>query len=435
MRIAIANWSSRKVGGVENYLNAIIPKLVESGNSVAFCYEVDDPAERTRIGLPPEVPSWCVTTHGTQIQLRELESWQPDVIYTHKLNNPDLEEALQEIAPSILFCHDYQGMCISGTKMLRFPSVTPCDRRLGAPCLLNYFPRRCGGLSPLTMLSLYRTQIRRMNLLTKYSAVVTHSEHMGNELIRHGVERRKAFVFPFLVDLQLPAPTQVATEPQSQNTLVEGNETRQNRDYVQLFFSARMERSKGGDVLLDALPIVQRALGKRVRVIFAGDGRKRAEWEHKANRLLRQHDALEIKFVGWVEPSRLNLLLDQSDLIVIPSVWPEPFGMVGPEAALRGVPAVAFAVGGIPEWLIDGVNGYLAHANPPTSLALAEAVGRCLRDAPTYESLRREALRLANQFNAASHLTNLINVFNHVLIERHERPVAMTDLASHHATS
>ena len=49
-----------------------------------------------------------------------------------------------------------------------------------------------------------------------------------------------------------------------------------------------------------------------------------------------------------------------SRLLVVPSVWPEPFGSVGMAAARCGVPAAAFAVGGIPQWLHDGVNGHLA---------------------------------------------------------------------------
>ena len=52
-----------------------------------------------------------------------------------------------------------------------------------------------------------------------------------------------------------------------------------------------------------------------------------------------------------------------SDLLVVPSVWPEPFGSVGPAAAQHGIPAAAFAVGGIPQWLHEGVNGHLADGN------------------------------------------------------------------------
>jgi glycosyltransferase involved in cell wall biosynthesis len=80
---------------------------------------------------------------------------------------------------------------------------------------------------------------------------------------------------------------------------------------------------------------------------------------------------------------------------VVPSVWPEPFGLVGPEAAAYGVPAAAYAVGGIPDWLQDGVNGHLAPGNPPMAAGLADAIVNCLGDPAHYEQLRRGALAAA----------------------------------------
>ena len=49
-------------------------------------------------------------------------------------------------------------------------------------------------------------------------------------------------------------------------------------------------------------------------------------------------------------------------MLVVPSRWPEPFGMVGIEAMARGRPVVAFANGGIPDWLDDGNTGFLVPA-------------------------------------------------------------------------
>ena len=44
----------------------------------------------------------------------------------------------------------------------------------------------------------------------------------------------------------------------------------------------------------------------------------------------------------------------------MPSVWPEPFGLVGIEAGCVGLPAAGFGVGGIPDWLRPGETGELA---------------------------------------------------------------------------
>jgi len=96
----------------------------------------------------------------------------------------------------------------------------------------------------------------------------------------------------------------------------------------------------------------------------------------------------------------------------MPSIWPEPFGMSGPEAAAHGIPAAAFAVGGIPEWLQDGDNGHLAPADPPGAEALADAVTRCLGDREHYRRLRQGAFCRAATYDLGGHLGKLIQVLD-----------------------
>src|SRR6185295_1565509 len=114
---------------------------------------------------------------------------------------------------------------------------------------------------------------------------------------------------------------------------------------------------------LEALPIIQQALNRPLHVTFAGDGLQRELWQQRATRLQGTCEGLSFDFPGWVSGDRYESLLAGSDLLVMPSLWPEPFGLSGPEAGLRGVPVAAFDVGGISDWLKDGVNGYLAPAD------------------------------------------------------------------------
>jgi glycosyltransferase involved in cell wall biosynthesis len=113
-------------------------------------------------------------------------------------------------------------------------------------------------------------------------------------------------------------------------------------------------------------------------VTLAGDGRERHRWEAMAGRGVR--GKLPIRFTGWLDGSECASLLQSADLLVVPSLWPEPYGLVGPEAAAAGVPALAFDVGGIREWLTDGVHGRLVPVTGDPAGSLARGLDDSLSD-------------------------------------------------------
>jgi glycosyltransferase involved in cell wall biosynthesis len=86
----------------------------------------------------------------------------------------------------------------------------------------------------------------------------------------------------------------------------------------------------------------------------------------------------DVSFTGWIDTGERARLLAATDVVVVPSIWPEPYGLSGLEALAAGLPVAAFRSGGIPEWLRDGVTGALA-PTPPTASGLADAIVRCVR--------------------------------------------------------
>jgi glycosyltransferase involved in cell wall biosynthesis len=55
--------------------------------------------------------------------------------------------------------------------------------------------------------------------------------------------------------------------------------------------------------------------------------------------------------------------------VVMPSIWPEPFGRIPVEANRLGVPAVVSSAGGLPETVVNGVTGYVFKAGDADDLA------------------------------------------------------------------
>jgi glycosyltransferase involved in cell wall biosynthesis len=187
-----------------------------------------------------------------------------------------------------------------------------------------------------------------------------------------------------------------------------------------------MESLKGGHILLDALADVQRTLGRPVHVTFVGDGRCSNEWKRQAAHAYPTGSDVSVDFTGWVSAEERDRLFAESDVLVVPSLWPEPFALIGVEAAACGLPAAAFDVGGISEWLKDGVNGCLASATGPRPQALASAIVECLRDPAVHAGLRRGALEIASRHTMQAHVGALMNV----LAGAAARPIGNADDAA-----
>lgn len=410
------------VGGVETYLSNILPEMHSAGYELALWTEVDAPENRERIATPQGVPSWCVGELGEESALAKLREWKPDLLYVHKVAEPRIEVKLLQFAPSVFFAHDYYGTCISGLKTNKSPQVMPCSRRFGWRCLLHYYPHRCGGWNPATMLKLYKMQSERLGNLSNYNAVVTLSEHLKTEYIRHGIDASRTYNlnhFAHTPDSETSEAVKAidSNERKTKNgtagckSLHAITEGRTNR----LLFVGRMDDLKGGCVLLDAVLQVQANLQRSLHIKFAGDGAARALWERHAAKIKSQTDKLTVEFSGWLSKPEVAALWDETDLLVVPSLWPEPFGLVGVEAGLHGVPVAAFDVGGISTWLTNGENGYLASGTPPTAAGLAEAIIKCLKDPKIYSRLSANAINMARRFSVNDHLKALSLLFNRVL--------------------
>lgn len=390
MRILVAGAHRVVVGGAESYQRSLVEALLSRGQPVALLHEYPLPRGRPALDAgAPGLPTWCAAELGVEGALSQAARWGADVVYTHGLRSPRLERRLVDRWPAVLFAHDYHGTCESGTKRHAFPRLAFCNRRFGPACLLLHYPRRCGGLNPATALRLYRLQAARNALLPRYRGVCVASQHMALEYRRHHVPEGSLHVLP------LP-PSGVVPDPEP--PLPHGPTGR-------LLMMGRLTPIKGGALLLQAMSRAAPRLPLRLSLLVVGDGPERERLEAGARRL-----ELAVSFRSWVGVDERNAILRAADLLALPSIWPEPWGLSGLEAACVGVPTVGFASGGIPEWVVAGESGELAPAEPPTPGGLAEALVRALASADHYAKLRQGAWRQARRYTMDSHLDQLLNV-------------------------
>jgi glycosyltransferase involved in cell wall biosynthesis len=247
-----------------------------------------------------------------------------------------------------------------------------------------YVPRRCGQLRPLGIFSQYAWAARQRALFDKYSHVVVASAHMAGEYQRHGVERvTVATLFPTAGQIAPIRP--LPAEPS-------------------VLFMGRMTAIKGPRVLADAIAEASRLSGVPIRGVFAGDGPERAYLEPYTRDL-----GIDAAFPGWLTGDARTAALRAASIIAVPSLWPEPFGLVGLEAAAHGVPAVAFDVGGIREWLRDRESGVLV--KELEARLLGRAIADLCSSPREIARLGEGAHRVATALSVDAHVSILEGVF------------------------
>jgi glycogen synthase len=128
-----------------------------------------------------------------------------------------------------------------------------------------------------------------------------------------------------------------------------------------LIFVGRLIRGKGVHTLIEAVRELERR-GVRRELTIVGMGSELLT-------LMRVGEGLSIKFVGVKRGSELGALVADHKILVVPSLEPEPFGIVALEGLASGCAVVASRHGGLVEAV--GSHGVLFEPGNPRSLAEA----------------------------------------------------------------
>lgn len=112
-------------------------------------------------------------------------------------------------------------------------------------------------------------------------------------------------------------------------------------------------------------------------------GSGQADYEQHLRNIAR---APSITFLGQVNS---NDFYGMIDVLVVPSLWQEPLGMVAIEALAHHIPVIAHKTGGLQESVIDGVNGLYCYSSDPDSLG--QALLRMYEDVDLYNRLSAAA--------------------------------------------
>jgi glycosyltransferase involved in cell wall biosynthesis len=362
-------------GGIATHVRLVSAALVAAGHDVRVLYR-----HAADGGVVPGVSIEPLKSSSAHV-MEQLLAFRPDVVHFHGVNDVAIEKAARAEFPAIKTFHVFD-YCPSGTKY-HHALDRDCTFATSIACVPRQAYLRCTlSQRPSVWWRQYRQATTFNDYNRVYPRIIVASQFVKDEAVRTGYDASQIVVLPYFTTVPAAVP---ASKPNH------------------ILFAGRLTREKGVDLLCDALA----ALTGDWTCTIVGEGMAAAR--------IRAHaDALglsdRVRFAGWLTGHRLEAELSAASVVAVPSRWPEPFGIVGLEAMAHRRPVVAFRVGGIPDWLDDGVTGF---AIEPFDTAAFGARLQWLMAHSADAAAMGEAgrARVERLFDARAHLAALVPLY------------------------
>jgi len=366
MRIAIVNKYAHLTGGADQHCLGLAAALAKRGHEVRFLSTSDERNVFTDgVFVPPTVTHDSRETLSPATQavvfakalwnpaaaaaMRDLlDTFRPDVVHSHKLY-PQLSVAPVVVAsragvPVVQTLHDFEMI-----------SASPIDARGG------YWDPDEPKLRFKVLNAATRPVHRRVHA-PRVSAYVAVSRFVARVHATHGIDTE---VLPnFVVDADDQSELPLSFE-----------------ERAGIVFLGRLRPEKG---VLDVVELARKLPAIRVTVIGSGD------LEGTIRREAAQIPNLHV--AGFVRDPDLRQMLRSARVVVIPSRCQDAGPLVPLEAMSHATPVVAYAMGGLGEYVNDAGGGRVVSVDVD---ALAGAAAELHDDAATWRALSesgREAI-------------------------------------------
>jgi len=168
----------------------------------------------------------------------------------------------------------------------------------------------------------------------------------------------------------------------------------------------RLEPVKGSGFLIEAAKYILSEY-PNTYFLFTGDGYLRQDLEKKASRLgVEDH----VIFLGWRKD--VAKIISIYDIFALPSLN-EGMGRVLAEAMALGRPIVASNIGGIPDLVTHGKNGFLVPPKNPE--LLAKYIQILIEDKEKRQSMGREGKEIVANFSREIMVERITNLYNNIV--------------------
>lgn len=319
---------------------------------------------------------------------RVIDDFRPDVAHAHniygRLSLSVLDTLRNRGIPTVLTLHDYKLLCPSYLMLNHGNLCERCKRG-------NFFhalTTRCHKNSYAAS-AVYALESWFNLTFAKYDSIsyfISPSQFLRNKVIEFGIPPERVAYVPNFIDHQTITP---ALEP--------------GRYFL---FLGRLTHEKGVSTLLDAFA----SLPRKARLMIVGDGPLRNYLESLAS-----NAGVRVRFTGYLNGKLLKDAIAGAKAIVIPSEWYENAPLSLLEAFSYGKPVIASRIGGIPEMVDDGINGFLFEAKNREDLQNKLDLVMNLPGAEIRRMGREAREKVEREFSPQMHYVRLVSVYQQAI--------------------
>ena len=412
MRILLVNKFYYLVGGVERYVFEWEKILKSKGHEVIIFsmkslqnnesnyskYFIDNVSFSINGGIVGKLKTGINSIYSREAK-RKLEQLirdtRPDIAHIHAFCyqlTPSILFPLKEAnIPVVLTSHEYKPICPNQRlfNLYRGKICEDCEgkkyyRAVANRCIKNsFFASLIGSVEAY----LYRF----LDIYNNYiDIIITPSLFMRNKFLASSVKEEERIVH---------IPNFINAEKCTPNL---------NYNGVEFAYCGRIDGNKGVETLIRACKQVNNG-----RLLIIGEG----EWKTKMKDIIEKEKIQNVNILGHKKGNELFEIINRCLFTVIPSGFYEngPFAIL--ESMALGRPVIGSKIGGIPEFIDDGVDGLLFESHNVDDLA--NKIQYLIDNKDTVSEMGKMARRrVEERYNSDLHYERLMEVYKQVLAVR-----------------
>lgn len=400
MKILLVNKFHYLKGGSEKYYFELAEMLKEHGHEVAFFSMKNEKniktgdkeyfVEKIDLNTGSKLKALDVIYSKANKKLMEkaLNEFKPDIVHINNFQRQLSASIIKPIKkrniPIVFTAHDLQAVCPNSAMLRNGKICEECKNGKYNNCIKYKCTKNSSLKSILSVLE--AKYYEKHKVYEQFDYIITPSNFVGSKIKAEKPSIRKVKTMYNFIDIDNSEDDKM-----------------QNDGYA--LYSGRISEEKGIINLVEAFRKIDNG-----KLYIAGDGPEK----QKIEEMIRKNNLEgKIKLLGYLNKEEMREALIKSRFLVLPSIWYEncPFSII--EALSVGKPVVGSNIGGIPELLENGKNGYLYKYDDINEL---EHVIRKMFETEEYLTLSHNAKENAKiKFSKENYYKELMEVYKEVL--------------------